>query len=115
MGEINPKANRDKIVAQGAFLRCIARCNEMGIDCAKGRIGMLAVLQPEMLIGGIVPNVIGVHHIELDKKMPILQGKRVKGQSVTKCDADKAPFACCCIPNFVRNEEKLVDAVNDSW
>jgi hypothetical protein len=87
----------------------------MGINCAKGRSGMLAVLQPEMLIGGVVPNVIGVCHIEFNKEMLVLQGRLVKGHSVTKCNTDKAPFACCCIPNFVRNEEKLVNAGNDLW
>ncbi len=76
---------------------------------------MLVVLQPETLIGGIVPNIIGVRHIEFNKETPVLQGGWVKGHSVTKRNADEAPFTCCCIPNFVRNEEKLVDAVNDSW
>ncbi len=115
VGEIDPTANGDKIVVQGVFLQCIGRCNKMGIDCAKGCSGILAVLQPETLIGGIVPNIIGLSHIEFDKETPVLQGRRVQGHSVTKCYTDEVPFACCCIPDCVRNEEKLVNAVNDLW
>ncbi len=44
VGEIHPTTNRDKMVAQCAFLRCIGRCDEVSIHSAKCWSGMLMTL-----------------------------------------------------------------------
>ena len=64
----------------------------MGIHGAKCRRLACAVLQPKALVDGIVTNVGGVWHVEVDKEMAILKARWIKGDGVREGNANQTPF-----------------------
>ncbi len=93
VGKINPTTDWDKMLVQSAFLRCIRRCNQMGIHGAKCGGSVVAILQPKLLICSIQSHIVGVCDIKFDQEPPVLQSKGIKGDGITKNKADKALFA----------------------
>jgi hypothetical protein len=93
------------MVAQSTALGCIKRCDDVGFNKVKCGCGVIAILQPKLLIGGITMHVIGVHEIKFDHEPTILKGSRVQRDGILKRNANKLPFTCGCIPDVVGNEE----------
>ncbi len=93
MGKINPATDWDKMLVQSAFLRCIQRCNQMGIHGAKCGGDVVTIQQPKPLICSIKSHVVGVCDIKFDQEPPVLQSKEIKGDGITESNADEAPFA----------------------
>jgi hypothetical protein len=59
----------------------------MGIHGAKCGGGVVAILQPKLLICSIKSHVVGVRNIKFDQELPILQSRGIKGDGITKSNA----------------------------
>jgi hypothetical protein len=73
--EIDPAAEWDQTVMLSMCLRRVGRSDEVGCG-VRGRGGNIAgfvVLQPEMLICGVVPNVIVMEGEEFHEEAAVLE------------------------------------------
>ncbi len=60
MSEINPGANRNEVEACSVIRRCVGGGDQMRIQSSKRRSVVVAILQPEALVDGIIADVGGV-------------------------------------------------------
>ncbi len=80
--------------------------------CGKGRgggdIAGFVVLQSEMLICCVVPNVVVMECDEFHKEAAILETQRRQSRALVESDVYQAPFACGGIGVGVSNKEEFV-------
>ncbi len=79
-----------------------------GKRCGGGNIAGFVVLQPEMLICCIVPNVIVMECEEFHKEAAILEARRRQSRALVKNDAYQVPFVCGRTGEGVSNKEEFV-------
>ena len=65
----------------------------MSIEMVIAYTGVIAVLKPIALIGGIIPHVGWVQDVKFHEKSPVLECGWVQGYRVHKSNTDKSPFA----------------------
>ncbi len=79
-----------------------------GERCGAGNIAGFVVLQPEMLICCVVPNVFMMESEEFHKEAAVLEARGRQGRALVESNADQAPFACGGIGVGVSNKEEPV-------
>jgi hypothetical protein len=73
-----------------------------------GDIAGFVVLQPEMLICCIVPNVFMMECEEFHKEAAVLEAQWRQGRALVESNVDQAPFACGGIGVGVSDKEEPV-------
>jgi hypothetical protein len=110
VSEIDPALEWDQTVMLGMILGCVGRTYQMccGERRGGGNISGFVVLQPEMLIPCVVPNVIVMECEEFYKEAAILEARRRQSGALVESDAYQAPFACGGIGVGVSNKKEFV-------
>ena len=75
MSEIEPPAERHEVTLCGEGFRCVGWANHMSHDgwCWCCDIAKWVVLKPVLLIRCILPDVLMMQNIKLDKKFTVLE------------------------------------------
>ncbi len=70
------------------------------------------ILQPELLIDGVVPKISQMRSINIDNVFAIFEARWIRRSGHAEDDVNKPPFANV-EANLPQDEEQFVGAVND--
>ncbi len=98
VGEVCPCSTGDEVMSVCMVFGCVGWSDKARIHCAKYCQCPIAILQPKLLIDGVIANIGGMGHIKVDQETTILKAGREQGDRVLKSNTHQARHSQCLPP-----------------